>query len=178
VLIRPPGDASKAEDYSAAASPCNPKSGAGRAAGPRRGHNTGVGSEKEQTLPRRTAIASQDSTARRLLLVDDNADAAETLGELLGLMGYEVRVAGDAHAALAVLDDFHPELALLDIGLPEIDGYQLAGMLRADPRAAGTKLVALTGYSADSQRGANFDEHLVKPVAPDKLLEVVGRLLG
>jgi hypothetical protein len=70
------------------------------------------------------------------ILVDDNADAAETLAEILRLLGYEVRCAGHADAAMALLDSYVPQLALLDIGLPDIDGYQLAGLLRADPRAA------------------------------------------
>jgi PAS domain S-box-containing protein len=117
----------------------------------------------------------------RILVVDDNADAAETLAEILRLVGYEVRCAGHADAAMALLDSYVPQLALLDIGLPDIDGYQLAGLLRADPRAAGMKLVALTGYGRDSDRAlalaAKFDEHLVKPVTIDRLLEVLRELM-
>jgi signal transduction histidine kinase len=117
----------------------------------------------------------------RILVVDDNADAASTLASLLQLVGYEVRCAGDGEAALALLDDYVPELALLDIGLPGIDGYQLARLLRADPRMAGARLVALTGYGRDNDRAralqARFDEHLVKPVMADRLLEVLKELL-
>ncbi len=117
----------------------------------------------------------------RILVVDDNADAAETLAEILRLVGYEVRCAGHADAAMALLDSYVPQLALLDIGLPDIDGYQLAGLLRADPRAAGMKLVALTGYGRDSDRAlalaAKFDEHLVKPATIDRLLEVLRELM-
>jgi signal transduction histidine kinase len=128
------------------------------------------------------APAPQDVPAgRRILVVDDNADAADTLADLLRVVGYEVRCAHRAKGALEVLDVYVPQLALLDIGLPEIDGYQLAGMLRADARAAGMKLVALTGYGRDNDRAkaleARFDEHLVKPVAFDRLQATIDRLL-
>ena len=117
----------------------------------------------------------------RILVVDDNADAASTLAELLQMVGYEVRCAGDGEAALALLEDYVPELALLDIGLPGMDGYQLARLLRADPRMAKARLVALTGYGRDNDRAraleARFDEHLVKPVMADRLLEVLQRLM-
>ncbi|NPC56872.1 ATP-binding protein [Caenimonas soli] len=118
----------------------------------------------------------------RIMVVDDNADAADTLAEILRMVGYEARCAGHADEAMALLDSYVPQLALLDIGLPDIDGYQLAGLLRADPRAAGMKLVALTGYGRENDRAlalaAKFDEHLVKPVAIDRLLEVLNELMG
>jgi CheY-like chemotaxis protein len=118
----------------------------------------------------------------RILIVDDNADAAETLADLLRMMDYEVRSAGHADAAMAVLDDFQPQLALLDIGLPGQDGYALAQRMRADPRAAGIKLIALSGYGEDQERslatGARFDHHLIKPVAADQLLEIVRKMIG
>jgi signal transduction histidine kinase/CheY-like chemotaxis protein len=121
------------------------------------------------------------SNSARVLVVDDNRDAADTLAELLRMTGYDVRTAGDAPSALAVLDGFVPQLVLLDIGLPGIDGYQLAKMLRDDPRCAGASLVALTGYGRENDRsramGAHFDEHLVKPVMADRLFEVLDRLL-
>jgi CheY-like chemotaxis protein len=117
----------------------------------------------------------------RILVVDDNADAAETLAEVLRLVGYETRCVGHADAAMALLGSYVPDLALLDIGLPGIDGYQLAGLLRADPRAARMKLVALTGYGRENDRAqalaAKFDEHLVKPVMIERLLEVLGELM-
>jgi signal transduction histidine kinase/DNA-binding response OmpR family regulator len=117
----------------------------------------------------------------RILVVDDNRDALEMLGALLRDAGHEVRDAPDGAAALKVLDGFVPDLALLDIGLPGMDGYELAGRLRADPRCAGTRLVALTGYGRQPDRerafAANFDEHLVKPIGADVLLDVIERLL-
>ncbi|HYF20252.1 MAG TPA: response regulator, partial [Ramlibacter sp.] len=113
---------------------------------------------------------------------DDNVDAAQTLAELLQVLGYDARTAGDHRSALQELESFRPQLALLDIGLPEVDGYQLAGMIRQHPAGAGIRLVALTGYGAESDRArameAQFDEHLVKPVAIDRLTDVIGRLLG
>lgn len=122
------------------------------------------------------------AAAGRILVVDDNADAAETLADLLQMSGYEVRTAGDARAALEVLQAFRPAVALLDIGLPDIDGYALAGKVRALPEQSGIRLVALTGYGRDHDRAqalaAGFDEHLVKPAAVDQLLAVLERLLG
>jgi CheY-like chemotaxis protein len=118
----------------------------------------------------------------RLMIVDDNTDAAETLADLLRVLGYEVRCAGDGASAFAVLDEYVPDLALLDIGLPGEDGYALAQRMRADPRMARAKLVALTGYGSDTDRaralGASFDEHLVKPVGVEKLMAVLEQLVG
>jgi signal transduction histidine kinase/ActR/RegA family two-component response regulator len=118
----------------------------------------------------------------RILLVDDNRDALEMVGALLRDAGHEVRDAADGPAALLLLDAFVPELALLDIGLPGMDGYELARRLRADPRCASTRLVALTGYGRQPDReralAAQFDEHLVKPVAADRLLDVIEALLS
>jgi CheY-like chemotaxis protein len=114
--------------------------------------------------------------------VDDNADAADTLSELLQMLGYETRTAGEAKAALRQLEEFRPQVALLDIGLPDVDGYQLARMMRDKPQGTGLRLVALTGYGQDSDRAraseAGFDEHMVKPVAVDRLTELIARYLG
>ncbi|HEY0858048.1 MAG TPA: ATP-binding protein, partial [Albitalea sp.] len=118
----------------------------------------------------------------RILLVDDNADASEMLRLLLQEAGHEVQVAPDGPSALAVADSFRPDIALLDIGLPGMDGYELAVRLRAAPRLQGVKLVALTGYGREPDRAramaTHFDEHLVKPVPAEQLLEVIARLLG
>jgi len=117
----------------------------------------------------------------RILIVDDNADAAQTLDLLLGNCGYDVRTAMDAEHAFQLLESFCPEVAILDIGLPRMDGYELAGRLRADPRLGGIRLVALTGYGRDRDReqalSSQFDEHLVKPIAPARLLEVIESLM-
>ncbi|MCW7541570.1 ATP-binding protein [Aquabacterium sp. A7-Y] len=126
--------------------------------------------------------AAAGPAAGRILVVDDNLDAAESLALALRDAGYEVRTEADAAAALLALDVFDAQLAVLDIGLPEIDGYELARRLRADPRRAGLRLVALTGYGREPDRAralqARFDEHLVKPVSIERLLAVFDQLLA
>ncbi|MBV9891016.1 MAG: response regulator [Rhizobacter sp.] len=118
----------------------------------------------------------------RILVVDDNEDAAHSLALILRLEGNEVAVARDGQEALALLDEFVPEAAVLDIGLPRMSGYELAAALRADPRTHAAVLIALTGYGRgpDRQRAldAGFDEHLVKPVELDALLTTLNRLLA
>ena len=127
------------------------------------------------------APADEDRGSGRILVVDDNADAAQTLAELLQVIGYEARTAPDATVALQVLEEFQPQLALLDIGLPQVDGYELAGLIRQRPAGKDVRLVALTGYGQESDRAralaAQFDEHLVKPVGIDRLTEVLQRFL-
>ncbi len=108
---------------------------------------------------------------RRILVVDDNLDAAELMGEVLRARGHDVCVAHDGPTALALAAEFHPDIALLDIGLPVMDGYELARRLRGQLGAV--KLIALTGYgqAADRARAkdAGFDLHMVKPVQMDAL---------
>ncbi len=115
----------------------------------------------------------------RLLLVDDNADAARVLADLLREYGFDVAVAHDAPAALLLADEFRPAIALLDIGLPVMDGYELARHLRARLPTP-PRLVAVTGYGdqadAARSRDAGFDVHLGKPVDFDKLVSVLGSL--
>jgi CheY-like chemotaxis protein len=117
-----------------------------------------------------------------VLIVDDNLDAAQTLVMVLEELGYEARSASDGRSALALLDSFVPEVAVLDIGLPGMDGYELARRLRADARIASIRLLALTGYGSevDRQRAleAGFDEHLIKPVSIESLLSALDRWLG
>jgi signal transduction histidine kinase/ActR/RegA family two-component response regulator len=118
----------------------------------------------------------------RVLVVDDNDDAAQSLALILRLEGNEVCVARDGHEALALLDEFVPEAAVLDIGLPKMSGYELAAALRADRRTRSIALIALTGYGRGSDRqralDSGFDEHLVKPVELDALLTTLNRLLA
>ncbi|RYY82821.1 MAG: response regulator [Comamonadaceae bacterium] len=129
-----------------------------------------------------TPSGSSGAPAGRILVVDDNADAAESLSDLLQLLGYESRTAGEATAALEQIEAFRPQVALLDIGLPGIDGYELARRVRARPEGAGLKLVALTGYGQASDRAraleAGFDDHLVKPVSIDRLTDLIARFLA
>jgi CheY-like chemotaxis protein len=111
-------------------------------------------------------------------VVDDNEDAAELLAEALRARGHEVRVAFDGPTALAAVEGAHPRVALLDLGLPVMDGYELARRLRA--RLGAVRLVAVTGYGQEVDRRASaqagFDAHLVKPVDLDEICAVVERL--
>ena len=113
-------------------------------------------------------LASAKKDAPRVLIVDDNADGAEMLSIILSQKGYDTRVAHDAPRALQIAATFKPVTAFIDIGLPVMDGYELAERLRAMPSLAGIRLIALTGYGQESDRRrgreAGFDEHLVKPV--------------
>jgi PAS domain S-box-containing protein len=108
------------------------------------------------------------AAGQRILLVDDNVDAATTLGELLAALGHEVMVRFDGKSALADGPSFVPEVLVLDIGLPDIDGYELARRLRGEPATAGARYLALTGYGQAHDRtlarAAGFDHHFVKPV--------------
>ena len=122
--------------------------------------------------PQRRAAQSAPLKAppRRVLIVDDNADAAVSLAMLMGQDGHETQLALSGSEALQLVGSFRPDVALLDIGLPQMDGYELARQLRARSELQGIRLVALTGYgqAEDRQRSqiAGFDDHLVKPVDP------------
>ena len=106
----------------------------------------------------------------------------ENLAQLLGAFGYETRVAFDGPRALAALETFTPDVALVDLGLPVMDGFELARRLRALPSLEGTKLVALTGYGQDSDRAraaaSGFVLHLVKPVELPDLTAAIESLRG
>jgi signal transduction histidine kinase len=115
--------------------------------------------------------------AVRVLVVDDNVDAAELLAEALRIHGHVVGVAHDGPAALTLADELHPELALLDIGLPVMDGFDLAQRLKRSLAPHAPKFVAITGYGQPSDRArskqAGFDEHLVKPIDLARLNTIV-----
>lgn len=100
--------------------------------------------------------------------MEDNEDAAEALATLVQLLGHEARTAHDGPDALAMVDDYRPDLALIDIGLPGMDGYELARRLRERIDLASAVLVALTGYGGEADRlrsqAAGFDRHMLKPV--------------
>ncbi len=116
----------------------------------------------------------------RVLVVDDNEDAADTLTVLLEMLGLQVRCARDGTQALEAARDFQPAVVLLDIGLPGMDGYEVARALRADPSLGGTRLVALTGWGGEEDRrralAAGFDHHLTKPVDLGVLENLLRRL--
>jgi CheY-like chemotaxis protein len=118
----------------------------------------------------------------RVLLVDDNVDALEMLAELLRALGCETYTAADSDSALALAREVRPAIALLDIGMPLVDGYELARLLRAEPGLEGIELVALTGYGQPSDparsTAANFAAHLVKPVGIEEIRRVLGSVRG
>jgi CheY-like chemotaxis protein len=118
----------------------------------------------------------------RVLIVDDNADAADMLAMLLQLDGHDVRVAHDAESALHLAGEFAPEVGLFDIGLPETDGYALARRVRADARLLDMYLVAVTGWGEDEDRRraaeAGFDTHITKPAEPDTVRRVLARAVA
>jgi CheY-like chemotaxis protein len=118
------------------------------------------------------------SAARRVLLVDDNVDAVESMEILLQAFGYEVATAIHPDLALGQIDSFAPAAAVIDIGLPGMDGYQLAAEIRRRLAGRPMRLIAFTGYgSADDiarSRAAGFDTHLVKPVEIESLLAALG----
>ena len=119
-------------------------------------------------------------TALRIMIVDDNRDAAESLGMVLSAMGHKVQVEASPHGALLHADAESFDVCLLDIGLPDMDGYQLAQRLRATPRAAGAIMLALSGYGQPqdvaASQAAGFARHLVKPVDIPCLLALLDEL--
>jgi two-component system CheB/CheR fusion protein len=136
------------------------------------------------TNPPRVAVERPKATspaarARRVLIIDDNADAAEALALLARSWGHEVAVAHDGPGALALAESFAPESALVDIGLPGMDGYELARRLREQPRYRDLMLVALTGYGREEDRNAaraaGFDVHLVKPAEIEALEGILAK---
>jgi CheY-like chemotaxis protein len=121
--------------------------------------------------------AMPDNGNLRVLVVDDNVDAAQMLAALLEVQGHAVSVEYDGRAALARARAEHPDVLLLDIGLPDMDGYELARRLRAQPENAAATLVALTGYGQNQDRDeaqqAGFDHYLVKPADLNEVNEVL-----
>lgn len=147
----------------------------------------GQGSEFVVRLPVRPAKAQPPSPptegakptgpSLRLLVVDDNVDAAESLAMLVQASGHDVRTAHDGPAALETAHDYRPDVVLLDIGLPKMDGYEVAKKMRQQPFLTNVVLVAMTGYGQESDRQrsqeAGFDHHLVKPANFKKVQEIL-----
>ena len=139
------------------------------------------------TQKKRESIKPQDQESKpfgatpkhRIVVVDDNLDAAESLALLLTLDGHDVRVAHDGAAALVAVEADPPDLVFLDIGMPVMNGYEVAQRLRQWPGLQNLLLVAMTGWGQEEDRRrsqeAGFDHHLVKPVEPDALRKVLAR---
>ena len=115
----------------------------------------------------------------KIAVIEDNHDSRELLRELLESAGFTCRTADTGTSGLALIDEFRPHVALVDVGLPEIDGFEVARRVRRDTSHAATQLIALTGYGRAVDRTtateAGFDAHLVKPVDPDHLLALLGQ---
>jgi CheY-like chemotaxis protein len=148
----------------------------------------GRGSEFTVRLPRRpvteqpqppsgTAPATHVTTPQRVLVADDNRDSGKTLAALLRIDGHEVMVVHDGPGALSAFEAFQPEVALLDIGMPGLNGYEVALRMRRSPSGAPLKLIAITGWGQESDKerafAAGFDHHLTKPVDPQRLAELL-----
>ena len=122
-------------------------------------------------------VAALGATSRRLLIVDDNVDAADSLAQMLRLAGFETRVAYDGRTALEIAELMKPHVALLDLGLPLLSGHEVARQLRASPWGSDMRLIAVTGWGQENDRvksrDAGFDEHLTKPVDPEVLMSVI-----
>jgi CheY-like chemotaxis protein len=126
-----------------------------------------------------TRMPAADRARRRtrVVIVEDNRDVADSLGYLLGLRGYEVRVAHTGPEGVRLAQEWPPEVVLCDIGLPGLDGFGVAAALRQHPATARARLIAVTAYDSDADRQhsqeVGFERHLVKPVDPGVLLEVL-----
>ena len=149
-----------------------------------RSDGLGQGSEFIVRLPLAKACSEQNDRpvspggprvlpAKRILVVDDNHDSATTLGLLLRFLGADVHIANDGLEALSAIERLRPNVVLLDIGMPKMDGYEVARQVRCRPELADIQLIALTGWGqADDRRRtreAGFDYHFVKPVDIDAL---------
>lgn len=152
-------------------------------------HSAGIGKGSEfiVTIPRRRADAPWQKPAitsssalpvtRRVLVADDNQDAAESLATLLRLDGHEVTVVHDGKQALAAFSTVQPEVALLDVAMPELDGYEVARQVRQGALAGTVTLIAVTGWGQDKDKAqalaAGFNHHMTKPIATDLLCELL-----
>jgi len=152
-----------------------------------RSDGPGLGSEFTVSIPvgsesshldatgKAPTAAKRDGPALRILMVDDNIDAAETLAQLLRVEGHVALVLNDPFRAMNEAAEFDPDLVIMDIGMPVMDGYELAAQLRQNRALAKCRFVALSGYGQNSDRArsaaAGLSEHFVKPVDPDQLLK-------
>jgi len=154
-----------------------------------RSEGPGLGAEFRVLLPLASAPVSAMRAAppeaggraggRIVLLIDDNVDTCESLSLALGLTGQQVRTAHDGRSGIAAAHELRPDVVLCDIGLPDIDGYEVARMLRADEALRSTRLIALSGYARPEDKArakeAGFDTHVAKPPELDELTELLAR---
>ena len=137
--------------------------------------------EASVELPAAAHRPGEGHSRARILIADDNHDAAQSLALMLGMEGHEVRTAGDGIEALKVAEEFRPQIVLLDIGMPKMDGYETARLLKARPWARHTLLFAQTGWGQEDHRQkaqeAGFHQHLVKPLDPEALTQLLDAVL-
>jgi signal transduction histidine kinase len=128
--------------------------------------------------PQENAARNAGGPIKRILLADDNRDAAESLAIILRLEGHEVELAHDGHSALRCFAKHPPDVALLDIGMPKTNGYEVARRIRSTPEGSNVLLIAITGWAQDADkaesRAAGFDHHLTKPIEPETLIGLIG----
>jgi signal transduction histidine kinase len=154
-----------------------------RSEGPGRGSEFRVRLPVKDAGPRETETRAHQHTRSgplRVLVVDDNRDAASSLSAVVELMGHEVRIGYDGQRAIEIAEEFRPDVVLLDLGMPGIDGYETCRRIRRHAWGNEVRLVAVTGWGQDEDRrksaAAGFDEHLVKPVKPEALEALLGDL--
>jgi two-component system CheB/CheR fusion protein len=132
-----------------------------------------------EAAPDPRAAEAAPAAALRILVVDDNEDSAESLAMLFQLMGHDVRTAPDGPEALAAAAEHRPDLIFLDIGMPGMNGFEVAARLRQRPETRKVLLVAMTGWGQEEDRRrsreAGFDQHFVKPLDPRALDELLAR---
>ena len=148
-----------------------------------RSEGEGRGSEFTLSLPLTSRVPAPEPEpvaaveGRRILVVEDNPDAAATMRDFLELSGHEVELASSGADGVEAARLFHPQVVLCDIGLPGMDGFEVAAELRRDPATADAQLIAVTGYGREEDRrrskAAGFDLHLTKPVDPAQLRQVI-----
>lgn len=138
--------------------------------------------ESDVNLILHSGTAAGGATRMRILVADDNYDAAQSLALMLGMDGHEVRTASNGVEALELAEEFHPQVVLLDIGMPKLDGYETARQLRQRPWGKSVLLFALTGWGQEDDkeraRQAGFDRHLVKPLEPEMLSQLLAPVAG
>jgi PAS domain S-box-containing protein len=139
-------------------------------------HLTGETAPQDETeLPLDLAAGR---SGRRVLVVDDNADAAQTLATMLTLYGLDTRLAFGGKEGLRIAEEWRPDAAVIDIGMPQFNGYEVCRRIREQPWGEHVLLIACTGWGQDEDRqrarAAGFDVHLVKPIQPDEVLRIVG----
>ena len=133
----------------------------------------------EQPIPERIEMTDGDGPGpkRRILVADDNRDAADSLATMLSLMGHETHAVYDGHDAIAKASSYRPDMIVLDLGMPTVDGYEAARKIRSEPWSNGVVLVALTGWGQEEDRvrakAAGFDFHLTKPAHPESLVKLL-----